>query len=175
GGGLPISKPETQTVRDFFAAHPNIDTVFDTHSGAYMIITPWTYIGTPTPDNGTYNALIQRYQNLTVYIQYNNGAQGTATDWMYETQSAMCFTLELFGAVKYPDGAAQLSLDYPDSGVSWQNYTHPELGDVQIGGAWLFRMYNPPDAEIGKWAQKVIPMLLDLAWITPKIKLVKSK
>jgi len=170
-GEYPFSEPETQAVRDFVASHPNIATVFDTHSGALCIVHPWTYTGTSTPDNQLYITLRNKYENLTGYAYHRMGAQGTSIDWIYDTQSAIAFSMELFGGGFYPGGYTQFEKDYPDINVPWQNFSHPQLGNVQIGGTWIIRAYNPPEAEIERWALKNLPMLIDLAEITSKLEI----
>jgi hypothetical protein len=172
-GAYPFSEPETATLRDFMTSHPNIATAFDTHSGAVCLIYPWTYVGTLPPDNQLYLTLRAKYENLTGYTYHRIAAQGTSVDWVYDTQSTICFTMELFGEGFYPGGATQFEKDYPDVNVSWHNFTHPQLGNVEIGGGWIFRLYNPPEAEIEKWALKVLPMLIDLVEITPKLSIAQ--
>lgn len=172
-GLYPFSEPETQVVRDFVLAHPNIATVFDTHSGAVCLIHPWAYTGNLTPDNQLYVTLRNKYETLTGYEYHRIGAQGTTDDWIYDTQSTICFVMELFGGGFYPGGYTQFEQDYPDLNVPWQNFTHPQLGEVQIGGWWAERAYNPPEAEIEEWALKNLPMLLDLSEITPRLKITQ--
>ena len=173
GGEYPLSEPETRAVRDFVISHPNIATVFDTHSGANCLLYPWTYTGSLPPDDQVYTALAAKYTALTGYPYHRIGAQGTSIDWIYENQSALCFVLELFGKGWYPGGATQFEIDYPDVNLPWQNLTHPQLGQVEIGGYWVFRAYNPPSSEIQKWALKVLPMLTDLVEITPKLRITE--
>ena len=175
GGEYPFSEPETQTVRDFVISHPNIATVFDTHSGAMCLIYPWAYTGTLPPDNQLYTTLKTKYEQLTGYAYHRIGAQGTSDDWIYSNQSAICFVMELFGQGFYPGGPAQFWEDYPDAEVPWQNFTHPAFGEVQIGGGWIIRFYNPPEAEIEIFARKVLPMLLDLVEITPKLEITQVR
>jgi hypothetical protein len=169
-GAYPFSEPETATLRDFALSHPNIATAFETHSGATCLLYPWAYTGNPTPDNQLYTSLKTKYEKLTGYTYHRIGAQGTSDDWIYDTQSVIDFTMELFGEGFYP---GDFGRDYPDIWVPWQNFTHPQLGEVQIGGTWIIRAYNPPEVEIEKWALKVLPMLIDLAEITPKLEITQ--
>jgi hypothetical protein len=171
-GQYPFSEPETATVRDFVSSHPNIATAYETHSGATCLIYPWAYTGSPTPDNQLYLALRAKYEGLTGYMyHFIGGCHGTSDDWVYGTQSVIDFTMELFGEGFYPGGGTQFEMDYPEVNVPWQNFSHPQLGDVQIGGSWVFRAYNPPESEIEQWALKVLPMLVDLVEITPQLKI----
>jgi hypothetical protein len=175
-GQYPFSELETVAVRDFLFSHPNIATAFETHSGADCLIYPWAYTSTPTPDYQLYTTLKTKYEKLTGYTYHRiGGCHGTSDDWIYGNQSVIDFTMELFGEEFYPGGAAQFEKDYPEVDVPWQNFSHPQLGDVQIGGAWSFRLYNPPEGEIEEWALKVLPMLMDLAEITPRISIPQLK
>jgi len=171
-GAYPLSEPETTAVKNFVESSTNIAVVFDTHSGAQCLLHPWAYSRVfQTPDNSVYIALRERYENLTGYEYRYVGANGACDDWIYDTQNALCFIVELFGPMFYPGGESQFQKDYPDVFVPWQNFTHPQLGCTQIGGSWIFRKYNPPEAEIEKWALKVLPMLIDLVEITPKLEI----
>jgi len=173
-GQYPFSEPETATVRDFVSSHPNIATAIETHSGACCLIYPWAYTSSPTPDNQLYLTLRAKYEGLTGYTyHFIGGCHGTSDDWIYGTQNVIDFTMELFGTAFYPGGWTQFYEDYPDAEVPWQNFSHPQLGEVQIGGWWAFRLYNPPESEIEQWALKVLPMLIDLVDITPEIKIVQ--
>ena len=172
-GQYPFSEPETVTVRNFTIAHPNIATVFDTHTGAICLLHSWAYTTNKSPDDKLYTILAKKYENLTGYTEHYISAQGTADDWMYDTQSTICFVMELFGEGFYPGGVAQFEKDYPEVNVPWHNFSHPQLGIVEIGGQWTLRLYNPPEAEIVTWALKVLPMLIDLAEITPKLEIAQ--
>lgn len=173
-GQYPFSEPETATVRDFVLSHPNIATAYETHSGANCLIYPWAYTSTPSPDDTLYTTLKTKYEKLTGYAyHFIGGCHGTSDDWIYGTQSAIDFIMELFGQGFYPGGGTQFEKDYPDVNVPWQNFSHPQLGNVQIGGTWVFRLYNPPESEIEQRALKVLSMLIDLAEITPKIEITQ--
>jgi hypothetical protein len=172
-GQYPFSEPEAATVRDFVLSHPNIITVFLTHAGACSQCIPWAYTSSSSPDDQLYKNLIKKYQNLTGYAFHHISAQGDCGEWIYANQSAVCFTLELFGEGFYPGGAQQFEKDYPDVNVPWHNFSHPQLGNVEIGGGWIFRLYNPPENEITEWALKFLPIVIDLAEITPEIKITQ--
>ena len=50
-GPEPFSEPETQAMRDFILAHPNIVAYIDYHSYSELILWPWGYTGDLCPDD----------------------------------------------------------------------------------------------------------------------------
>jgi len=175
-GEHPFSEPETAAVRDFVMSHSNIATGFDTHSGTQLILYPWGDTLTHSPDFKTYKYLGRMYGAMTGYRDIQSSllypVYGGAEDWMYGNQSIIYFTNEVFGP-KWQWGWGAWNnwpMEYLDAEQPWVDFVHPQLGPVQIGGWWIFRYYNPPENEIESWALKNLPMILNLAEITPKIE-----
>jgi len=180
-GEHPFSEPETAAVRDFVMAHPNIATGFDTHSGAQLVLYPWGDTLEHSPDFKTYKYLGRIYGEMTGYRDMQSSllypVYGGAEDWMYGNQSIIYFTNELFGP-KWQYGWGSWNnwpKEYPDAEQPWEDVDHPDFPgmQVQVGGWWIFRYYNPPENEIESWAQKNLPMILSLAEITPKIEITE--
>lgn len=178
-GEYPFSEPETAAVRDFVMSHPNIATGFDTHSGTELILYPWGDTLKHAPDYKTYKYLGRMYGEMTGYRDIQSALLypvfGGAEDWMYGNQSIIYFTNEVFGP-KWQYGWGSWNnwpMQYPDAEQPWVDVDHPDFPgmNVQVGGGWMFRYYNPPEDEIENWAQKNLPMILNLAKITPKIEI----
>jgi hypothetical protein len=175
-GEYPFSEPETAAIRDFVLSHPNIATALDTHSGTRLVLFPWGYTRRPSPDYTTFKRLGIEYGKMTGYKDEQSAllypAFGLAEDWMYGKRGIIYFTNEVFGPAPWnPGGWKIFTKDYPDAEQPWQDFVHPQLGPVQIGGFWHFRYFNPPEEEIEVWALKNVPMLLNLAEITPKLEI----
>lgn len=183
-GEYPFSEPETAAVRDFVVSHPNIATGIDFHSGAQLVMYPWGNVRTPAPDFTTFVRLGIDYGKITGYhdeqVSRLFPVNGVSIDWMYGTQGIIYFINEVFG-IKWKTGAfasdfAQFSLGYPDVMQPWVDINHPDLPGmrVQLGGMWTFRLYNPPEAEIQSVAFKNVQVALNLAEITPKVKITST-
>ena len=179
-GEYPFSEPETQAVRNFVLAHPNIATGFDTHSGAQIILYPWSHTFEQPPDANTYETLSQKYSSLTgypygqtPYVLYP--CTGTTMDWMYGSQGIIHFTNEVFGPYYFdpedPFDFTEFIEAYPDVEYPWQEFEHPQLGTVEIGGFWFFRFYNPPENEILEVCERNLPMVLNLVEVTPDLEI----
>lgn len=178
-GEYPFSEPETQAVKDFVQAHPNIAVGFDTHSGAQCILYPWSHTFDPPPDADVYEGLGEKYSALTDYVYGHTPnilypCTGTTMDWAYGDQGIIHFTNEVFGPIYFdpeePFGE-KFSETYPDVEVPWQTFEHPQLGTVEIGGYYYFRFYNPPEDEIETVCLRNLPMLLDLSETTPNLEI----
>lgn len=107
-GTAAFSEPETQVMRDFIAAHPEIVAAIDFHSYSELILSPWSYNTgePPEPDattfdqlNGVLQGSIASVHNHT-YIAGPGGAtlylaSGTMPDWTYGQRGAYAWTIEL--------------------------------------------------------------------------------
>lgn len=108
-GTAPASEPETQVVRDFFLAHPEIIAHIDFHSYSQLILFPFGYEDDPPdppePDHtrlvnlgaGMADAILattgEPYTDQESWVLYP--AAGNVPDWVYGTLGAMSFTIEL--------------------------------------------------------------------------------
>lgn len=105
-GPSAFSEPETQAIRDFILARPNIKAYMDYHSYSQLLMWAWGYTPTLTPDNARF-ALIGNYMrdliigvhgmtyvagpiNTTIYP-----ANGTSVDWAYGGAGRFAYTIEL--------------------------------------------------------------------------------
>ncbi|MBL9032655.1 MAG: hypothetical protein JNM80_13245 [Phycisphaerae bacterium] len=108
-GTGPFSEPETQRLRDFALSKPNLRAHTDLHSYGRLILWPWGFTPTPSPDHAAYVSLggtmDQRIEavHATPYtpgIWYSTlyPSSGTAIDWTYAERGAFAFTIELRGS-----------------------------------------------------------------------------
>lgn len=105
-GPAPFSEPETQDLRDFILAHPNIRAQLDIHSFSQLILWPWSYTPALSPDDHVYRdvgfgmqAEIAAVHGLTytagpVYTTIYPAA-GVSVDWTYAERDILSFSFEL--------------------------------------------------------------------------------
>lgn len=118
-GPSPFSEPETQAVRDFMVAHPNINAYMDYHSYSQLLLWPWGYTAFLSPDDAKFAAVGNAMQQLILGVHgmyYEPGpanttiypANGVSVDWAYGAQGILAYTIELrdtgeFGFVLPPE------------------------------------------------------------------------
>lgn len=102
-GPGPFSEPETQALRDFVLAHPEVTVSLSLHTFGETVLWPWSYTYAPVPDPldratlerlGRALAAANGYraqQASDLYI-----ADGTSDDWLYGERGIFAFTLELY-------------------------------------------------------------------------------
>lgn len=106
-GAGPFSEPETQVVRDFMAARPELVAHIDFHSYAELIIYPWGCCYESAPDEMELSSIAQNLSGAMQgvhgrYYQPIQGADfypaaGAVDDWSYGEQDLRAFTIELRG------------------------------------------------------------------------------
>ncbi len=107
-GPSAFSEPETQALRDFTIAHPNIVGHHDIHSYGELLMHPWGYTSTQVPpaDLTFFTGLVERMADAIhgVYARsYTTGpinpllypASGTSVDWMYGARAIKSVTTEV--------------------------------------------------------------------------------
>ncbi len=104
-GTAPFSEPETQELRDFIIAHPNIRAQLDVHSYGQFILWPYGSTSTWSPDHPVYKDVGGAMQSL-IYgvhgVNYNAGptystlypASGLSLDWTYVQRGILSFSYE---------------------------------------------------------------------------------
>jgi len=105
-GTAPFSEPETQVVRDFVTAHPNINAAITFHTFSELILYPYGYTDLANPpdmDPADYRA----FETLANAMAQTNGytagqantlytTSGDAVDWLYGEHGIFAFTFEMF-------------------------------------------------------------------------------
>ncbi|MGB2985230.1 MAG: M14 family zinc carboxypeptidase [Phycisphaerae bacterium] len=111
-GPFPFSEPETQALRDFILAHPEIVAHIDFHSYSQLILRPWSwdYLDPPEPDfsilKGLGDDMAQAIYDThgKVYVSQRGcnlyPASGVCPDWVYGEAGiySYCFELRPVGA-----------------------------------------------------------------------------
>lgn len=105
-GAAPFSEPESQAIRDFALARPNLVGFIDFHSYSQLVLWPWGYTTAPTPDAALFQSLGTSMRDAIRGVNglnYNGGpinttlyaVSGDAVDWMYDRRGVLSFTIEL--------------------------------------------------------------------------------
>lgn len=105
-GPSPFSEPETQAVRDFLLARPEVVGYFDLHSYSQLLMWPWGYTSNRCPDHPQFLELGERMMQISMAVhgvRYVPGpiyttiypASGGSVDWVYGTTGALAMTYEL--------------------------------------------------------------------------------
>jgi len=105
-GTAPFSEPETQAVRDFVIAHPNILYHNDIHSYSQLILQPWGWTRALPPDHAVLDAMGQAMKDAVFSVHgmtYQHGpifttiypASGVCSDWFYGARDAFSVSYEL--------------------------------------------------------------------------------
>lgn len=168
----PFSHPETRAIGDFLKARPNIAALQSWHNAGGMILRgPGSqyYRGTgnyTARDNRAYDYLGERGELMLPYYRYMTvwadlyTVYGGTLDWAHDALGILGFTNELWSTrqlyyeawgddAPVADEMRQLFFD-DRLGMGawfheWEEFEHPELGTVEIGGwsKWFGRTTPP--------------------------------
>lgn len=106
-GTAPFSEPETQAVRDFILARPDILAHIDFHSFSQLILRPFggSLSASPAPDDDVHEHVGDRMSDIIFSVsgkryvsQYSHElylSAGTASDWVYGSAGVFSWTFEL--------------------------------------------------------------------------------
>ncbi|NSW53130.1 MAG: carboxypeptidase [Anaerolineae bacterium] len=160
----------------------------------------------PVPDLRIYETMgkigtaLTEYRSVSVYHDFryepNEVITGVFDDWMYDSRGAFTFTVEQWDLptaagikdrkfiewfLDHPHDEDVQILKFadehnPEGCIGWEPFSHPQLGEVEIGG-WdlLYTWRNPPHSLMGAEAQRNAEFPLALGLMLPKLELVKSE
>ena len=105
-GPFAFSEPETQVVRDFVGAHPDITAAITFHTYAELILYPYGYTYEDQPPDMTLNDLMV-FRKLAGDMAATNGytpkqasdlytTSGDTVDWLYGARGIFGFTFEMY-------------------------------------------------------------------------------
>lgn len=105
-GTAPFSEPETQALRDFFIAHPNVRVQLDVHNYSQLILWPYGYTPILSPDQAVYQEIGLAMKSLIRGVHglvYNIGplytaiypAAGVSVDWTYAQRGILSYSYEV--------------------------------------------------------------------------------
>ena len=105
-GSAAFSEPESQGMRDFIAARPNLVGHIDFHSYSQLWLWPWSYTTTASPDQTALAAVGNPMKTAIAAVNgknYTAGPSGSTygltagciDDWTYGNQGLMSGTIEV--------------------------------------------------------------------------------
>ena len=105
-GPSAFSEPETQAMRDFHLARPDIVASIDFHSYGQLILSPWGYTTAASPQAAMFAEVGNRMKQAIAaetQASYTSGpigstlylASGGGVDWMYGERGQVSYTVEL--------------------------------------------------------------------------------
>lgn len=98
-GKAAFSEPETQAIRDFMTKQTNLKIMMSYHSFSNLILWPWGWSNSPTPDAAKFNTIGKKLganagykpeQSSELYI-----ASGITDDYAYAKLKMLSFTTEM--------------------------------------------------------------------------------
>jgi carboxypeptidase T len=105
-GPVPFSEPETQAIRDFVIAHPNLTAAISFHTYGELILYPYGYTYEEHPadmqpdDYRAFAALAERMAATNDYTPQQASAlyltAGDTVDWLYGERGIFAFTFEMY-------------------------------------------------------------------------------
>lgn len=117
-GPNAFSEPETQAVKKFIEAHPNINVVLSFHTFSELILYPWGHKRGPmdSVDQRIHETMARTMAKWNGYTPQSSAdlyiASGDLTDWTYGAHKIVSFTFELD-----PKGGFSRDGFYPGSAV----------------------------------------------------------
>jgi len=105
-GPAPFSEPETQALRDFHLARPDLVASIDFHSYGQLILSPWGYTTAAHPQAPLFAEIVARMRDAiatTTGQPYTVGpiastlyvASGNVVDWAFAERGMVSLTTEL--------------------------------------------------------------------------------
>ncbi|MGA2531869.1 MAG: M14 family metallopeptidase [Candidatus Aminicenantales bacterium] len=171
----PFQLPEAKAVNDFLLAHPNVAGVQSYHNNGGMILRgPGAEAAGeyPMSDARFYDELGQNGERILPFYRYLVIWSGLYTvhggfiDWTNDGLGIISFSNELWNGDQYftsPNLKEQQNnpqspiapnvsryyfdkyLEFGQEYQPWKKFTHPQFGEVEIGGAWRkFQGRVPP-------------------------------
>ena len=162
----PFQLPEAAAVNAFLLAHPNVAGLQTYHNSGGMILRSPGAEQTgeyPAADVRVYDEIGRMGERMLPYYRYLviwSGlytVHGGVTDWGNDTLGILSFSNELWNGGQYftsPELKEQQKdpnspiaprvanyffndyLEFGDQLTEWKPFTHPQFGDVEIGGSF---------------------------------------
>jgi hypothetical protein len=164
-GDYPTSEPEIRCIVDFLIAHKNIAGMQFFHNAAKMILRPPGSSPdagvTPREDIVAFDRIGKPGEKIIPGYSYRETfeglypAYGTQIDFGYLGLGRFAFTNELAGGLTLDmndDGRIDADdemqwhdlLDHGRAWIDFKPFTHPTLGEIEIGGWDQFATRMPP-------------------------------
>lgn len=101
-GPNAFSEPESQAIRDFVEARPNLKVLLSYHTFSELILYPWGHSNSPISESGplaAYKAMAKAMADMTGYTDQQSSdlyiASGDTVDWAWGARKIFAFTFEL--------------------------------------------------------------------------------
>jgi len=195
-GPFPLSEPETRATLDFLVAHPNVTGIVHNHTaGGFLYRLPST---NPASDHeaddlelvkmfGNEYTRVTGHEVHDSYVGEGSSRHGTLISWGYFDYGVIGWVPEHWGGFgKDYDGDKRVSererLRWNDEELGgtgftpWKEYTHPQLGKLEIGG-WKrkFTQQNPPPKMLEKEIAMKVPWFVYIANSAPLLRLTDAR
>ncbi len=192
----PFSLPETRAVRDFVIAHPNIAGALTHHNTGGMFLrgpgseTDLQYY--VSEDIRVYDVLGEKGEKLVPGYRYLIGYRdlytvlGGQRDWFHLMRGTFTFTIELFSRYflfnetpqrGFGQGSELFEFDryllFEDAFVPWEDFDHPQFGEIQIGGFKKNYIRINPGFLLEQEAHRITAFTLYHAYHTPQLEIVE--
>jgi len=113
-GPAPFSEPETQAIRDFVLAHPDLVASISFHAYGELILWPYGYTDEDVPadmkpeDHAVFVEMGRAMAALNGYTPAQASdlypTNGDSDDWLYGERGVFAFTFELYPTASNPVG-----------------------------------------------------------------------
>lgn len=196
-GDFPVQEPETRAVVQFVTSHPNIAGMQSLHHYAGAILRPFCNLtddNFPPQDLVYYDYIANRGREITNYGYIgvlndftgdpDEARYGVQIDWGYLHVGVITFTTEQWryagnigptGPWRDQTPEEQTARNDREFGgkhfVNWKPVTHPQYGEVEIGGWIQFSVSNPPPDIME--AQMLVPNMRFILYHASTLPLVR--
>ena len=198
-GPYPLSEPETLTQVDYISGRSNIGVVLAFHTTGGVVFRPPSTRPDHEMDQSDLwllETLGRRGEEITGYpcvSSYGPKWSGTLDDWAYEQGGMISYTPELWNMAQRAGVRVKRTLtERPDPEeeireglqllawndrelagegfVRWQEFDHPQLGPVELGG-WILKtvLQNPPPSFLAAECHKNTRLVLSMARSLPQL------
>ncbi|MBW6480099.1 MAG: hypothetical protein K0B37_11780 [Bacteroidales bacterium] len=192
----PFSLPESRAVRDFVVAHPNIAGALTHHNtGGMFLRGPGVEADLQyylREDLNIYDVLGEKGEKLVPGYRYLVSYKdlytvyGGQRDWFHLMRGAFTFTIELFSRYFLFNETPQRGfgmapelyefdkyLLFEDAFVPWEDFDHPQFGEIQVGGFKKNYIRVNPGFLLEQEAHRVTAFSLYHAYHTPQLEIVE--
>jgi hypothetical protein len=201
-GDYPFSYPETEAIRAFIMARPNIAAVQSFHNAGGMILRgPGAEAREgyyPAADVATYKAIgedgekMLPFYKLMVIWSDLYPVNGGFVNWTGETLGIISFTNELWNSSQYFSSGPRAGYEFDDdvgnterrllfddllmlgeTHVDWHEVEHPDYGTIEVGGFRKMTGRTPPAFMIEEMTHRNAAFCMFHAYQMPKLSVVE--
>lgn len=202
-GPYPLYWPETRCIADFIAARPNIAAVQSYHNAGGMILRGpgAASVGEyPGEDVAVYDQLGKDGEYMLPYYRYMiihkdlYTVHGGFVNWTAEGLGIISFTNELWNDQQYMNKPrAERGADFDFEGtaadrqkwddllmmgsqwVNWKKVTHPQYGEIEVGGWSKWSSRVPPAFMLPEMCHRNTVFTLNHAEAMPSVSIEPAK